>query len=169
MKLNKELAKQAKNHGICKEWHADLKSTEDIEKMLDMYLKGIDFCLSNDYPKNDFIRANFKGKMEHKGIHLDERLNVVNERKVVCLGNCFGTVETDSFHVSEVFVKNGSEIIITARGNSFVMIDMFDDSQVTVYVKDNAKVCINHYGGDFFRNEDNNGMIKVIEKYSKTY
>ena len=60
MKLSKELARQAKAKGICAPWHAQLLTLQDKEAMVDMYLKGIDFCLANDYPKNDFIRTHFK-------------------------------------------------------------------------------------------------------------
>lgn len=168
--IAKELAKQAKVKGICEEWYFDLKNEKDVDRMLDMYIRGIDFCLSNDYPTNDYIRANFVGRMEHKGIHLDERLNVVNDKTVVCLGSCFGTIETHEFTVSQVFVKHNSEVIISAHGNSFIMVDMFDNSKVTIYAYDDAKVCLNHYGGDLtISSKEGNSVVKIIEKHKQTY
>jgi hypothetical protein len=52
MDLAKELARQAKKKGICKPWYNELKSLngDNINAMAQMYLKGIDFCLANDYP-----------------------------------------------------------------------------------------------------------------------
>ena len=50
MKLSKELARQAKAKGICTPWHNELQNLQNKEAMVEMYLKGIDFCLANDYP-----------------------------------------------------------------------------------------------------------------------
>lgn len=168
-KIGKELAKDAKINGICKDWYKDLKTTDDIDQLLDMYLRGIDFCLSNDYPTNDYIRANFKGKMEHKGIYLDDQLLAVNARKVVALGRCTGSIEVDEFNVCEVFIKHESEATVTAEGNSFVMIDMFDNSSLSVIAHDQAKVCVNHYGGEIIFRKEGKGVVKIIEKNKKTY
>ena len=92
MKIGKELAKQAKTIGICEEWYSQLITTNDVEKLAEMYLKGIDFCLSNEYPSIDFMRKNFKGKIEIFGIHIDRKINAVNEKTVVALGTCSGMV-----------------------------------------------------------------------------
>lgn len=64
MDLAKELARQAKKKGICKPWYNELKSLngDNINAMAQMYLKGIDFCLANDYPDNGFIRTHFQGQ-----------------------------------------------------------------------------------------------------------
>jgi hypothetical protein len=169
MKLNNALAKEAKKHGICEDWYLELKNENNIDSMLDMYVKGIDFCLSNDYPSNDFIRKNFKGKMETHGIHLDEMLNIVSQPKVIALGNCFGTVETNDFEACEIYLKHNSEIVVMASRNSFVMIDIFDDSKLTVFAYDNSKVCINRYGGQVIQTANQNASIKIIEKNQKTY
>jgi hypothetical protein len=168
-KVSKELAKQAKANGICAEWHADLKQMEDIEKLLDMYISGIDFCLSNDYPSNDYIRANFKGKMEHRGVFLDHDLKVAGQRTVVALGSCTGEVYVSGYDVSEIYLKHDSEIVLHVSGNSFAMVDMFDNSKLSIVASDNAKVCINHYGGEFIMGKRGNAVIKIREKNKKTY
>ena len=169
MNLSHELAKQAKRNGICEDWYLALKNEKDIDSLLDMYIKGIDFCLSNDYPSNDFISKNFKGKMETHGIHLDEVLDIVNERKIIALGKTLGTVDINGFEVSEIFLKNNSEITILASGNSFVMVDIFDDAKVIVFASGDAKVCINRYGGNVFQYSKDDSCIKLIEKNKKTY
>jgi hypothetical protein len=169
MKLNSELAKMAKIHGICENWHLELKNETDIDNMLEMYVKGIDFCLSNDFPTNDFIRKNFKGKMESHGIHLDETLRVISEPKTIALGKCSGTVKAENFDVCEIFIKNESEVTVMAKGNSFVMIDVFDNAKVHIFTYDNAKVYINRYGGQITESTNETSVIKIIEKNKKTY
>lgn len=169
MNLSHELAKQAKRNGICEDWYLALKNEKDIDNLLDMYIKGIDFCLSNDFPSNHFIAKNFKGKMEKHGIHLDEVLEIESENKVITLGKCTGTIELDSFDVCEIFVKNESNLTIVAKGNSFVMIDLFDNSIIEVHAYDNAKVCVNRYCGQINEYENEKSTIKIIEKHKKTY
>lgn len=93
MKLSKELARQAKAKGICTPWHNELQNLQNKEAMVEMYLKGIDFCLANDYPQNDFIREHFKGVMEKQGVFLDDNIKVENKPKCVCLGKTCGRIE----------------------------------------------------------------------------
>lgn len=169
MELSKKLATLAQKKGICKEWHDELARMKDKDAMCEMYLHGIDFCLSNNYPDNDFLKIHFKGVMERHGIFLDENVKVVNKPKCVCLGACSGRVEVDGFNVSEVFVKHESEISIVARDNSFVMVDVFDDTTVLVQAYDRAKVCINRYGGMIHHCAVGDATIKIREKNKKTY
>lgn len=169
MKIGKELAIAAKKKGICKEWFNSMKVLEDKDALIEMYVKGIDFCLANDFPSNDYIRTNFTGKMEAYGVHLDESLNTANDRRVVALGRCLGRIEVNGFSVSEIFVKHESDLLIVAKGNSFVMIDMFDNSKLHVIASADAKVCVNHYGGDLKTESCEDAIIKVIEKNKKSY
>jgi len=172
MNLSKELAKQAKAHDICGDWLEKLMRTTDKKALLEMYLEGIDFCLACDYPTNDFIRANFKGFMEEFGVFLDDFIDLKNPKKCVALGKTQGTVEINSFGVSEIFVKHNSELTVIAKDNAFVMIDVFDNSVLDVLANGFAKVCVNRYGdakvhsGDY---GDNVGVVKIIEKHRKTY
>lgn len=171
MKLNKELALEAKKHDICEEWFNDLLQTEDKVRLIKMYLKGIDFCLSNEYPSLSFIKENFVGIMEKYGIFLDETIKTENYRHMVALGRCEGSAEYTGFEVGQVFVKHESKLTIQASGNAFVMVDMFDNSEVEVIASDNAKVCVNHYGGTISTStsETRKSVIKVVRKHSKTY
>ena len=169
MSISKELAKEAKKKGICKEWHTELKHTEDVAGLAAMYLSGIDFCLSNDYPSNDYLRKHFKGKMEPYGIHLDDNIQVKNERKVVALGTCTGIIEIGEYNVSELFVKHNSDLVLVVRDNAFVMVDMFDDSKLNIIAGDNARVCVNRYGGDVEYESYGDSYVKFKEKNKKTY
>lgn len=169
MILSKELARQAKAKGICTPWHKELLTLQDKEAMVEMYLRGIDFCLSNNYPSNDFIRTHFKGIMEKHGVFLDDNIMVENKPKCVCLGATYGRVEVNGFEVCEVFAKHNSELNVIAKDNAFVVIDIFDDSVVSIHASDRAKVCVNHYGGTINRNAMDDAIVKIREKNKKTY
>lgn len=167
--IAKELAKQAKSKGICEDWHKQLKALTDKRAMVDMYIRGIDFCLSNDYPSNDYIKANFKGVMEEKGVFLDDKISLVNFRYCVALGTTKGEAKITGYKVCEVFAKHQSTLHIIAEDNAFVEIDMFDNSVVSVTSAGKAKVHINHYGGTLTFDEREESIIKVVEKNKKTY
>lgn len=167
--IAKELAKQAKVKGICKEWHKQLKSLTDKRAMVDMYIRGIDFCLSNEFPNNEYIRDNFKGVMEEKGVFLDDNINLVNFRRCVALGKSKGSVKVTCYKVCEVFAKHESNLNIIVEDNAFVEIDMFDNSVVSVTSSGKAKVHINRYGGDLTFDQREESIVKVVEKNQKTY
>jgi hypothetical protein len=170
MKLSKELAKKAKQFNICQEWHDELKTLEDKRAMVRMYLKGIDFCLANDYPSNDYIRRNFGDIMNEFGVFLDDNIDLVDMEKCVALGATKGHIEIDNFSVSEIFIKHEAALNIIAKDNAFVMIDIFDNGVVAIHAQDNAKVCVNKYGASTIHsNKVGSAMVKVIEKYKKTY
>lgn len=170
MKIAKELAKEANRKGICKPWYKELKTLEDKRAMVAMYVKGIDFCLSNDYPSNEYIRTNFKGMMEGFGVFLDDNINIVNFRRCIALGNTKGRVEISSFGVSEIFAKHDSELAVIAKDDAFVMIDLFDDAVLHIHAQDRAKVCINRYdGGKVTTDTIGEAVIKIVEKHKKTY
>ena len=170
MNLSKKLAKQAKTFDICQEWHDELKTLKDKAAMIKMYLKGIDFCLSNDYPNNEFIRANFKGVMEEYGVFLDDSIDLVNAEKCVALGNTVGTIEINEFATSEIFIKHNSELTIIAKNNAFVVVDLFDNATVHVQAHDTAKVCVNRYGDSTVEHQNvGGGVVKIIDKHKKTY
>lgn len=137
-----------------------------------MFLAGIDFCLSNEYPPLPLIKRYFAGDMEPYGIFLDDRIAARNAEHVVAFGACTGAAEYTGFAVGQVFVKHTGKLTIAASGNAFVMVDIFDEAQVEIQATDNAKVCVNQYGGSVATKTDDGAgkaVIKVIRKQSKTY
>lgn len=162
--ITKQLAKRAKEHGICTQWYNDLKNLEDKDALVEMYIRGLDFCLEHDFPSNEFIRRNFKGIMERHGVFLDEAVELVNPSKCVALGDTNGKVEATGFGVVEVWAKHDAALNIMARGNSFVMVDVYDAAVVNVYAYDRAKVCVNRHGGKVTYNAADEAVVKFRDK-----
>lgn len=169
-KIAKILAKEAKKKGICDEWYQALRRLEDKRTMIKMYVRGIDFCLANDFPSNDYIRANFKGMMEEEGVFLDEEIDLANPRRCIALGSTRGKVEVGSYGVCEVFAKHDSALTIIARDNAFIEMDVFDSAKISVRALDKAKVHINRFdGGNITTEKEDEAVIKIVEKHKKTY
>jgi len=171
-KLSKELAKQALAAGAKKDCsiYQKLQAAESRSDLVQIYLDGIDFCLSNEFPANDFIRKHFTGAMEQYNIYLDEFAALINPKQVVALGKTSGTVKVDEYNVSQVYVKHNSKLKIKATDHSFVMIDIFDDTSIEVEASGDAKVCVNRYGNSaVVFDEKDNARVKIIEKNKRTY
>lgn len=170
-KTAKNLAREAKKKGICEDWHRELSQLTDKEDMVRMYIRGIDFCISNNYPSHDYMRANFKGVMEKFGVFLDDKIDEVNSKIAVCHGTTSGSLTYYGYAVGEVIIKDRSEITINASDNAFVMVDVFDDAIVDVIASGDAKVCVNRYAGGSVINisKADGAMVKAVKKASKTY
>lgn len=169
-RIGKELSKSAKNHGICDDWNSQLMLMDDKDALIDMYLRGIDFCIRNDYPSNDYIRQNFKGSMEHKGVFLDDIYTVKNLRKVVLLGKSSGDVEFTDYHVARIFCKHESITNIVVNNHAIVRIDAFDNSVVKLNCSGSAKVTVNLFGeAKVFNNSPLNARVRIVYKNKKTY
>ena len=172
MDLTKELAKEAKRKDACKQGYDQLITIAPSDKiaMVQLYLRNIDFCLGNDYPSNEFIKANFNGVAQDMGVFVDERINVENAPKCVCLGATNGTITVLGFSVCEIFAKHDAKINIKAKDNSFVMVDLFDNAVINIHAFDRAKVCVNRYGGVVNTiHSDEESRVKIIEKETKSY
>ena len=48
--LKKKLAAEAKEKGICREWYEFILNATSKERLLTLFVKGLDFCVENDYP-----------------------------------------------------------------------------------------------------------------------
>jgi len=170
MKIAKELAKEAKKFNICKDWHDELLTLDDKKAMVKMYLKGIDFCLANDYPSNDYIKKNFGDVINDYNIFVDDEVDLINAKKCVALGSTNGLIKIDNFNVCEVFAKHESVLYIYAKDSAFIMVDAFDNSVVNIDAVDNAKVCVNRFGSATINiNKTDTAAVKIVEKNKKTY
>lgn len=168
--LSKYILEKAKEAGICKEWAGLIAGTDSVDGLLQMYVKGIDFCLSKDFPSNADLTRLGGSDLGKYGLHIDEMVNLSNNEFIVLLGKCEGTVNIDGFTATQLFVKHTSFSQVTATGNSFIMIDCFDDSVLSVQASGNSKVVINVYGSaQVSHNSTGDAIIKIVHKNKATY
>lgn len=146
--LAKRLAGSAKENGICQEWGDRLAGCNDdqIDKMMIMYVKGIDFCMDHDWPDLQTIRDHFKGRMEEHGVHCDEECQIVNQRFNVLLGRCRAAMTFDRYEVGQIYIRHETTAEIAANDHAFVYIDVYDGAKVKIIASDHAKVCIKNHG-----------------------
>lgn len=168
-----KLAYEAKARGICGPGFARIfkagQAADPIRALLDYYVEGIDFCLSNEFPGNGLLRE-YADVCREYGIYVDAAgLDLQEPKRLVSLGATSGAASFAHYAVGEVYAKHQSDLIITADNNAFISVDMFDESRVTVKAFGNAKVCVHRYGGHLETESAGASVIKVIDKQKTTY
>lgn len=148
MELIEQLKQDGIAKGLCQPWQNKLRDGVSVKRLVDLYVRGIDFCIKNDYPTLDFIRENFKGKCEPYGVYIDKRdLNLREQPNVVLLGGCKGALSYGGYSVCRAFIRHQSEATIKVSGYACVTIDVYDDSLLNlVTVGDHTRVWVKVYG-----------------------
>lgn len=164
MKVCKDIATIARQHNICQEWERKILTTRDKEELVEMYLKGIDFCMEYDFPPLDFVKKNFDGIAQRYGIYAGGEFDSDLRKKVVALGDSRGTVTVGGYHICEVFIRHIAEVEIRAEDHAFVSVSVYDSARVDITATGNAKVCIHQYGGHVTHASQDEARIKLVNK-----
>lgn len=155
--------------GLCRLWQIKLsKENITMEELAQLYFKGIDFCISKDFPTLDFLRQNFKGKCEPYGVFIDDPCVRERNREDLSLnGDCKADLFYSGYSVSRVFARHTSEMNVTACGSAHLTVDIFDDVKLAVSViGSKARVLVNVYGS---AQVQSTGNVKVVNKKIATY
>lgn len=147
MELIDQLKKDGIDKGLCRLWQGKLRNGMTTEQLAQLYIQGIDFCISEDYPTLDFLRTHFKGVCEPFGVFVDD---CVTEREnapdTVLNGACKAMLAYDGYTVSRLYVRHTSIAGVAAVDNAIVTIDLFNDAELHLAATGNAKVLVNVYG-----------------------
>lgn len=146
--LIQQLKDTGNARGLCRPWRLKLKEGMSVEQMATLYIQGIDFCISEDYPTLEFLRSNFKGQCEPFGIFVDDDVTErINAPDTVLNGACRAVLEYNEYSVSRAFIRNNSQVAINVSDNAIVTIDAFDNSNLAIATAGtNARVLVNLYG-----------------------
>ena len=157
MELVEQLRKDGTEKGLCLLWQRKLRGNLDTEALVKLYIKGIDFCICEDYPTLDFLRVHFKGVCEPFGVYVDEDMpTLANKADLVLNGACRGMLEYDGYSVSRLYVRHTSEIAVNVSDHAILTIDVFDQAKLHLsVVGDDASVILNVYG--------NNAQIDFVD------
>lgn len=148
MGVVEQLKQDGIEKGLCRLWQRKLTGDMDMSELSELYIKGIDFCISEDYPTLEYLRTTFKGECEPYGIYIDDDVDELkNASDAVFNGDCKAFLEYDGFAVSRVFARHNTKASVNVSDNAIVTIDAFDNSVLVVAVSgDNAQAIVNLYG-----------------------
>ena len=155
--------------GLCRLWQGKLREGLPLKELVGLYFRGIDFCISNDYPTLDFMRKEIKGKGEAYGVFVDDEVRGLRNWANVSLnGGCKALLEYDGFSVSRLYIRNTSDAGVCLSGHAFLTVDIFDDARLTIGAAGGGVVAnVNVYGNA--RVEVIGSGVNVRYKNKKTY
>lgn len=160
--LKRKLAEEAKANGICEEWYNYILIAPSKERLLTLFIKGLDFSLANAFTEN--LWEEFQGIRQHYGVFKNDPINAKNLRNVVALGTSEGTAEFTDFQVSQIWARENTKIRIKASGYAYITVDIADRASVEITASDAARVSVFLHGGNYTGNTTGNARIKVINK-----
>lgn len=72
--LNETLRSEAIDLGLCQKWQNDWRGNKNPGQLIEMFKRGIDFCLERRWPSCDWIRANFDVvELHHHNLCIKEK------------------------------------------------------------------------------------------------
>ncbi|MCM1234269.1 MAG: hypothetical protein NC489_29545 [Ruminococcus flavefaciens] len=150
MELIKQLKADGIDKGLCRLWQGKLREGLSVEQLAKLYIQGIDFCISENYPTLGFLREHFRGECEPFGVYVDDEIpSAKNLPNMVLNGACRGMLEYDGYSVSCLYVRHDSEVAVIVSDNAILTIDLFDRAKLHIsVVGDDTNVSVNCYGPD---------------------
>nr|DAV38587.1 MAG TPA: hypothetical protein [Caudoviricetes sp.] len=165
-RLNCKLRDRAITLGLCQQWQGEWMDGKSKDELVEMYVRGLDFCIEHNYPSNDFIAANFEPEVLHRnGVWLNERVVTcgVPNSVLVLNGCCTGVLKFGGYDVCTIYVRHDSEVEINADGVSKVFISVFDNAKVKVKQSDLAKVYVYKHGDKCVVGTDGDVRMRTSE------
>lgn len=166
----KQLAKEARKHGICDPGLKRILENPDKEALIKYFIEGIDFCLEHNFPSNEFLTQYGSGLIEKHGLIVDGSVKGEGGGLTVLLGSSAGDIQYSGYAVADLFVKHNSIAKVEAKDNSFLRIDCFDKADVSITTEGESRVLVNVYGDAKVKYKNNDkGHVKVVYKGKESY
>lgn len=147
MNISEDLKQKAIKLNLCQEWTNEW-GNPDMDELVEMYLEGLDFCILNNYPDNNYIKQHFGEIAERHGVFTDKQaVDLLDPHIAVLNGACMGKIEVNDFNTSDIYVRHNSQVKITVKDFARVFIRVFDDAKVYVDNQSKSRVFVYRYGG----------------------
>lgn len=142
--LNILLRDQADELGVCEKFREVWSDDFSRQDLVSFYKRGIEFCIDNAWPTDDFIKENFdKALLEKNNIFMDDFGIVNNGNGVyICNDSSTGTLMFSGMDVATVYVMGGSSVTIEAYDLSKVFIDLLDGAELSAVQKGSSAVYV---------------------------
>ena len=142
MELSDLLFKEAINQGLCQDWQQAWKG--DFSSLMDMYKRGMDFCVKHDYPSLEILRRYLKGKTEDYNIFIDSHEEVtLFSDTAVALGDSKLKIWVADYGVLNLYLRHESVADIFCAPNSIVFVETYENSVLKVH--NTTKVSVYQY------------------------
>ena len=139
--LNSKLKQRAVQLGLCTQWTSEWESEESQDMLVKKYKRGIDFCIENNYPNNEFIKANFsRDVLLNNLVFVDESINIDGVSGIYVInGSTVGTIIFRGYSVGTLYRRHNSNIKVICEDMSKVFITLLDSASLDISQQDAAK------------------------------
>lgn len=171
MKVGKEIGLLAKKQGLCRPWFAEMIKQNDIKPLCEMYFRGSDWAMENDFPNIETLRK-FRDNTDKYGLFTDFQgsagiMNIGKPQYAAFFGNSDADLICEEFSVCEIFVRHNSKLKLTVKENAIVVVNILDHGflniisagAASVYYYDEKVICIS--------TKEKGGTINLIKKSFK--
>lgn len=140
-----DVVKEIKNIGICRPWYLKMKKEPTLKNLCEMYFKGSDWALENNFPTRAFL-SKYKGLYEEYGMYYNENLSCT--KSDMALFDCNADLKLENREISQIIIRGNSKVTLLASGNSIAFVTILDESILNVQIEDDADVRVYRYGGE---------------------
>ena len=167
--INKALRDEAISHGLCDRWQRMWGKDWDIPTLIERYKEGIDFCILQNYPSNDFIKSSFpQDTLREHGILVDDTFSLLNPECCVLLGNSHSTIRLNGDCIGNVYIRHASTARVETKNRAFAVIHLLDHASVECESSDMSSSLIVRHGDDtVITSTKGNVKIKDSADYSE--
>ncbi|MGL6039079.1 MAG: hypothetical protein ACRC0E_09385 [Soonwooa sp.] len=144
MNIGKEIALEAKKYALCDPWYKRMLKITQFKDLADMYFRGDDWSMKNDFPRLNTLRK-YKGGVLPYQMYVDFRGVVNNISKGAFFGNTEATIEISDYEVSKLIIRHNSTVKLIAKGNAIVCINALDNAKIDIQCLENAQVTVYNY------------------------
>ena len=142
-KLNATLRNKAIELGLCNEWQKDWSENWSNETLVSKFFDGMDFCLSHNYPSNEFIKANFDDKfLIRNNVLVDVIRSILNSKQAAIFGNSMIKARYNGRACGRIYIKDNAALDINACNNSFVIVHVLGNAKVTAKCNDSSVLVV---------------------------
>lgn len=136
------MKKEAVVLGLCGKWQEKWTKDTDVDGMLDMFVKGQDFCIMHDWPSVEVLKRYGGERLRKHGVYADEEFEAYNIPTLIAVGKCKGTLTVDGRHVMSAYVRHKSRLRIEAKGEARVFVEVYDEAEVEIEKDGDTKVFV---------------------------
>lgn len=146
MNVSEVLKEEAIKNGLCSTWTNEWGNPTK-EDLVEVYIRGLDFCILNNYPSNEFIKEHFGKVAEDRGIFTDANVDLLNPKIVVLNGRCKGKIELTGFNSVDIHVRHESDVEIKVRDFAKAFVRVYDTAHALIDNEGNAQSFVYKKGG----------------------